>query len=294
MEDSPLSIADKAQIIAKSTFNATRDNILSKTYLQTVHEIIDGLFNEDAQSFQRYLNNKITSYYPNVLNKIVNDPFLRDAQTFWEHFKKRSGFGQPVEPKFNFLGEEHKNPEGNLERLFNNMLSPITATKGIDDPVIKEILRLGKAPAVLDKFQNNVDYTKYKYKNKSAYYRLNHHLKTVKIYDDVTGKYVTLYEKLKLEFEKDEYLQKSDPLKIDQTISDVGGKYKHIQAIYQLYLTQAKQEMRKEWSLFKHVDDDRRSLANDIPIQTTNKNAVTQENRTENSLKEKLRVLENQ
>ena len=74
----------------------------------------------------------------------------------------------------------------------------------------------------------------------------------------------------------------------------MGGKYKHIQAIYQLYLTQAKQEMRKEWSLFKHVDDDRRSLANDIPIQTTNKNAVTQENRTENSLKEKLRVLENQ
>ena len=46
-----------------------------------------------------------------------------------------------------------------------------------------EILRLGKAPQVLDKFQNNVDYTKYKYKGKSAYWRLNHHLKTVKIYD---------------------------------------------------------------------------------------------------------------
>ena len=74
------------------------------------------------------------------------------------------------------------------------MLSPITASKLLDDEVIQEILRIGKAPAVLDKFQNNVDYTEYEYKGKSAYYRLNYHLKSVKIYDDVTGKRVTLYE----------------------------------------------------------------------------------------------------
>ena len=294
MDDSPLSFMDKASIAGKATFNATRDNLLSKSYLHTVHEIIDGLFNEDAQSFSRYWNNKITSYYPNIFNKIVNDPYLRDANTFWEHFKKRSGLGKPVEPKFNFLGEEHRNPEGNLERLFNNMLSPITASKLLDDEVIQEILRIGKAPAVLDKFQNNVDYTEYEYKGKSAYYRLNHHLKTVKIYDDVSGKYVTFYEKLKLDFKTDGYLSKSDPLKIAQTIQNVGGKYEHIQELYQLYFTQAKQEMRKEWSLFKHVDNDKQSLATDIPIKETNKKAVTQENRTENSLKEKLRIIEQQ
>ena len=52
--------------------------------------------------------------------------------------------------------------------------------------------------------------------------------------------------------------------------------------------------MRKEWSLFKHVDNDKQSLATDIPIKETNKKAVTQENRTENSLKEKLRIIEQQ
>ena len=74
----------------------------------------------------------------------------------------------------------------------------------------------------------------------------------------------------------------------------MGGKYEHIQALYQLYFTQAKQEMRKEWSLFKHVDNDKQSLATDIPIKETNKQAVTQENRTEDSLKEKLRIIEQQ
>ena len=198
------------------------------------------------------------------------------------------------EPKFNFLGEAHMSPEGVLERLFNNMLSPITASKKIDDPVINEILRLGKAPAVLDKFQNNVNYTEYKYKGKSAYWRLNHHLETVKIYDYELKKEVTLYEKLQHEFTTDSYLSKSDPLKIDTGISDVGGKYERIQFLYQTYLTEAKSKMRKEWKLFKHVDDENRNLEKDIPIKTTNKDAVQQKNRTENSLIQKLRVLENQ
>ena len=292
MDDSPISFMDKSGIAAKSFFNATRDNLLSKTYLQTVHEIIDGLFNEDAGSFQRYWNNKVTSYYPNVVTKMINDPYLRDAKTFFEHVRKRTGLGERVEPKFNFLGEAHMSPEGNFERIWNNMLSPVTATKKIEDPVINEILRIGKAPAVLDKFQNNVDYTEYKYKGKSAYWRLNHHLKTVKIYDYELKKEVTLYEKLQHEFTTDSYLSKSDPLKIDTGISDVGGKYERIQFLYQTYLTEAKTKMRKEWKLFKHVDNENRNLATDIPIKQTNKDAVTQSNRTENSLIQKLRVLE--
>ena len=271
-----------------------RVGILSKTYLQSVHEIVDGLFNEDAGSFQRYWNNKVTSYYPNLFTKILNDPFYRDSTTFFDHLKKRTGLGERVEPKFNFLGEAHESPEGDLERVWNNLISPITVSKKKDDPVINEILRLGKAPQVLDKFQNNVDYTQYKYKGKSAYARLNHHLKTVKIFDYELNKEITLYEKLEHEFSKDSYKALSDPLKIDQTIQDVGGKYEKIQALYQIYLTQARLEMRKEWKLFKHEDNENRSLAEDIPIKQSNKDAVTQENRTEKSLIEKLRVLETQ
>ena len=52
--------------------------------------------------------------------------------------------------------------------------------------------------------------------------------------------------------------------------------------------------MRKEWSLFKHVDNDKRSLADDIPVKKNNKDAISQENRTEKSLIDKLTVIQNQ
>ena len=137
------------------------------------------------------------------LSKIVNDPFLRDATTFMEHVKKRTGlFGQPPEPKFNFFGKAHKNPEGGYERLFNNFLSPVTITKLKENPLATEILRLGKAPAVIKKFQDNVDYTEYKFKGKSAYYRLNDLLSTVTI----DG--LTLEQKLTKLIQSDEYKNK--------------------------------------------------------------------------------------
>ena len=36
--------------------------------------------------------------------------------------------GDPAEPRFNFMGKAHSNKEGDFERLFNNLISPITAT----------------------------------------------------------------------------------------------------------------------------------------------------------------------
>ena len=42
-ENNPLSILDKGAIAGKAVFRATRDNLLSKTYLQTVHEIVNAI-----------------------------------------------------------------------------------------------------------------------------------------------------------------------------------------------------------------------------------------------------------
>ena len=287
-ENNPLSLLDKSAIASKAVFRATRDNLLSKTYLQTVHEIVDALYSQDEKAVKRYFNNKIASYYPNILSKIVNDPYLRDATEFLEMVKNRSGLGQPTEPRFNFMGKAHKNPEGDFERLFNNMISPITATPLEKDKIVaEEVLRLGKAPQVLKKYQNNVDYTKYKHKKNSAYYRLNFLLSTVKIEE------MTLEQKLEKEIQSDGYKGLTEPLKTDKTINDAGGKYIRIQEIYAKYKTKAETQFRQEWALFKHVDDKKRSLTIDIAKQTINKNAVTQENRTDKSLKEKLQILRN-
>jgi len=287
-ENDPISMADKGWIASKAVFRATRDNLLSKTYLQTVHEIVNAMYSQDERAVKRYFTNKIGSYYPNVLSKILNDKYLRDATTFIEQVKKRTGLGSPAEPRFNFMGKPHMNPEGDFERLFNNLLSPITATPLEEGKIIaEEMLRLGKAPEVLKKYQNNVDYTEYKYKGKSAYWRLNSLLNTVPIEG------MTLEQALEKEFQSDSYKALTDPLKTDKGISDVGTKYIRIQEIYQDYKDEAEGKFRKEWALFKHVDDKNRNLTKDIGKQVINKKAITNKNRNDKSLMETLKILRN-
>ena len=166
--------------------------------------------------------------------------------------------------------------------IFRGKLKPVNE-KGNLIPLAEEILRLGKAPAVLKKFQENVDYTEYKYKGKSAYYRLNDLLATTKI----DG--LTLEQKLTELIQSDEYLMMSDPLKINKTISDDGEKYTKIEEFYSKYLRDAKKQFNKEKGLFKHVDDDKRNLSEDIKILASNEGAVKSKTRTNQSLLRKLK-----
>jgi hypothetical protein len=104
---------------------------------------------------------------------------------------------------------------------------------------------------------------------------------------------MTLEKKLEKVIQSDEYKSLTDPLKTDKTISDAGGKFTRIQEIYNLYKTQAEAKFRREWSLFKHVDDNKRNLTVDIQKQNINQLAITQSNRTDKSLIEKLQNLRN-
>jgi len=207
-----------------------------------------------------------------------------------EKIKQRTGMGQPVEPKFNFMGEAHKNPEGGVERVFNNMLSPVTVSKLEDSIIADEILRLGKAPANMKKYQENVDFSQYVNKQGvSAYYRLNYHLSTVTKGEPP----LTLQQKLRQVILSDDYKFKSDPLKIGKGVADDGEKYREIERIYNEYKIDAKNALRKEWGAFTHKDDDRRTLSGDISKTNKNKLAIQQTNRTDQSLIESLVAVEN-
>ena len=288
-ENNPISSADKAGMAIQATGSAIRDNLLSKTYLQTLHEIVDAVFSNDERKFQKYWNNKISSYYPNVLSKIVNDPYIRDARTFIENIKKRTGLGERVTPKFNFMGKAHKYDEGAGKRLFDNMISPITVSEKQPNIIVDEILRLGKAPQVLKKFQWDVDLTKYNYKGKSAYYRLNDLIATVKIQH---GQRRLNYEQALTELiQSDEYLAATDPLKTDKTISNKGTKFALIQAMHDKFVDEAILQFKKERQFFTHEDDERRTLQRDVVLQRNNRDAILQENYSKESLKKNLRPL---
>ena len=275
----------------KATASALRDNLLSKTYFQAVYEIVNALYSNDDITVKRYFTNKLGSFYPNVTSKIINDPYLRNARTMLEEASKRTGLGTPPDPKFNFMGEPHKNREGGVERLFNNFISPVTATTRDENPLSKELLRLGKAPENLKDFQNNVDYSQYKNGKVTAHFRLNNLLSTGKVYDDIIGKEVTLREKLTHLVQSDLYKGKSDPIKIGKGLSDGGGKFQLIKNIYDVYLRNAHRKFLKEKHLYKNIDDDRQTLLEDERITKNNYDAIKQPNRTNNSLNEQLQAI---
>ena len=93
---------------------------------------------------------KLGSYYPNIFNKLANDPYLRHAYNIIDEAKKRTGLGTPVSPRYNFLGEAHKNPEGDIERFLNSFLLPVTVSKKRKDILASEILRLKHQNLLID------------------------------------------------------------------------------------------------------------------------------------------------
>tara|TARA_S200002703_G_C3727684_1_gene223621 strand:- start:46 stop:888 length:843 start_codon:yes stop_codon:yes gene_type:complete len=267
---------------ARATVGAVRDNVLSKTYLQSLHDIVDAMFSNDERTVKRYFMSKLGSYWPNVFNKLANDPYLRHAYSIIDEVKKRTGLGTPISPRYNFLGEAHKNPEGNVERFINSFLLPVTVSKSKKDIVASEILRLGKAPKPIDRFYKGLNLEDYKYGKVNARDRFNQLLANVKI----DG--FTLRQKLEEVIQSEDYQNRSDPIKLGTGVQDGGGKYDRIEYFYSLYKDEAELLLKNEMSKFKYTKDDRRTLKRDVKIQDQNIKAINQSNRTDETLKKRL------
>ena len=269
----PISGYDKFGIGVNAGINAIQNNLLNKTYFQAVQEIVDALFEQDANKLQKYFTNKVGStFVPNIITKINNDPYLRDAQGIIDEvFRKRLGVGTPPSPRYNFLGEAHTaGDEDNIQRFFNNFINPTAIGKVTNDPLAKEILRLGKAPERLTKFQDGVDYSEYKFGKNTAYDRLNQLLTKVSIEG------LTLKQKLAQEIESESYLRGDNPVKISQGVADDGTKYTRIKNIYEKYKVKAELEFAKEKDNYVNVNDERRTLSGDIKKMKNNDTVISQ------------------
>lgn len=283
-ENDPLSFGDKAVMAVGATAKATMDNVLSKTYLQSLHDIVDALFAKDERTVSRYFSSKIGSYWPNVFNKLANDPYLRHAYNIIDEAKKRTGLGTPVSPRYNFLGEPHKNPEGDVLRFFNNFVNPVGVGTKKKDIVAEEILRLGSAPDTIPMLYKGLNLEEYKKGKLNARDAYNQFLQNTKIEG------LTLREKLTEVIQSEDYKELGDPVK-GRGITDEGGKLKEIKYFYNLYKDRAEDKFEREFKNFIYVDDKRRNLFRDTQIKDENKKTTGQENRTEETLKNKLKDL---
>ena len=270
MDTNPISFADRALINVRAGVNSLQTNILNKTYFQAIQEIVDAMFDNDGETASKYFTNKAGSFVPNIISKINNDPYLRDAQGIIDEvIGKRLGIGTPPSPKYNFLGEAHKaNDEDTIQRFFNNFLNPVSIGNKTNDPVAMEILRLGKAPTTLKKFQDGVDYTEYKFGKNTAYDRINQLLNTTKIEG------VTIKEKLAQVIQSEDYQNLTDPIKLAQGIADDGTKYKRINYSYEIYKTRAEALFEQEKSNYKNINNPDRNLFSDVQKQKRNKQVI--------------------
>ena len=268
----------KTQIFTGATLKALRSNVLSKTYLQSINEVVEGFMSEEPHKFQRYINNKAGSYVPNIYKKFVNDPYFRDARTFFDHMRKNTGIGQPPSPRYNAIGEPHKDKDGFANRMFKNMFNIFGTQKLHKDVVAQEILRLGKGFPNMKEYMNNVHYKSYKKGKLTAWDAIHTHLRTVK----VNGK--TLRQRLEEEIKKSSYQNLAEPVSIGKQMVSTKGKYDKLKFIYGKFLEQAKREFEKEKVDFIHIDNEKLSLKQGEKNQKRNIKLLKQPSNKNNPL----------
>ena len=235
---------------------AITQNLLSKTYMKSLADLIDGLYNgiakEDSKAFEKYFNQKVGSFVPNIYGKFLNDPYIRDVNSLMDTVRLRTGLGSPVSPEYNFLGEPMRYKDGDTLRFFNGFLNPLSVSKIKQDPLVNLFINFGTAPNVLPKVKNGIDYTQYKNGNLTAYDRYNQILATTTL--TAGGK--TMREAMTDYMNVNGFNEMSNPIKIGKgaSLNDKGEKLKALDTLYTQYKNDADDKFKLERSKFTHVD----------------------------------------
>jgi len=275
----PLDFGQKAQIFLGAGANAVRRNIFSKTYLRALTDITDAMMSEDERTLQRWWSGKVGSFVPNILRKFVNDPYYRDATTVLEEVRNRTGFGQPSSPRYNAIGEAHKDSDGFVKRFFKNAINPLGTTKIKKDIVAEEIIRLGVGLTNIPKYNNLVEYPQFKKGNMSAYDRINQIQSTIKI----NGK--TLREALENEIGKESYKRLGEPITIGKGMTDEGGKVQRLKFIHEMYKQKAFREFEGEKKDYKSTKNEKLSLKDAEKVNEKNNTTISRPRRPDTKLK---------
>ena len=268
--NNPISAGTQLGILGKSTALAVQRNLLSKTYFRGISDIINAVMSEDSSKFERYVSQKMGSFVPNIVSKINSDPYYRDARGVFDQFFVNLGNPSATPPRFNSLGEPHRDKDSFGDRIFKNMFNIFGTQTLKEDKVAEEFLRLGKGIPELKYFQNNVDYSKFSNGKQSAYSRLNELLSTT------TRGGKTLRQALEEEIGKERYKNLGDPVKLADQVADDGGKLQRLKVIYNLYLIRAEADFRKEANKFKFDDNNKLNLTQAIKNTKRNNLVVGQ------------------
>jgi hypothetical protein len=152
-----------------AALSAIISNLSSKSYMQGLTDVMDGISSNDERKLQGFVSNLAGSFIPAILRR--SDPGLniggqgkpgewfedsgsmfdgdssaspvREARGFVDGLLNRiPGFSSTLEPRRNILGEKVMRPPGYLQQ----MLNPFTVSGKVhDESVQSELIRVGKA-----------------------------------------------------------------------------------------------------------------------------------------------------
>lgn len=127
--------------VACAVVAALSKNMMSKTYLQSISNIIDILEDPEPYKFQRIAGNTIGAFVPTVVSSVERgiDPAYSEIYKLLDTMKSKiPGVSNSLYPKRNIFGEEVTAPGWSWQGLFN----PLTYSEESADPVKRELARL--------------------------------------------------------------------------------------------------------------------------------------------------------
>ena len=255
--DNPLNFLQKTQIFGSALYKSGQRNILSKTYLKAMTDIIDAINSEDGNKLERYLSQKADSFVPNIFKKVLNDPFYRDTRSLLDTVLYRIGLEDVASPRYNAIGEPHRDGDSFVKRLFKNSIDIFGTTKLKEDIVAQELLRLGKGLPQWKDMIDGIPYKEFKKGKISAWDRINQKLTT----HVIDGK--TLRQALEELIQSEDYLRREDITKIATGVVAGKGqhsKYAQLQLIVEKYKSQVLLEFEDEKKDYKSSEDSRQTL----------------------------------
>ena len=255
--DNPLNWLQKTQITTSALYKGGQRNILSKTYLKAMTDIIDAINSEDGNKLERYLVQKVDSFVPNIFKKALNDPYYRDTRDLLDQVLYRIGLGEVASPRYNSIGEPHMDKDSFVHRMVKNSLDIFGTTKLKEDVVAQELLRLGKPLSQWKDHIDGVPYKEFKKGKMSAWDRINQKLAT----HTINGK--TLRQALEEEIKSSDYLRREDITKVASGVVAGTGRHSKIaqlNLIVEKYKQQVLLDFEDEKQDYKSVEDRRQTL----------------------------------
>jgi len=135
---------EKAAQFAQDAALAVPKNLASKTYMKALTDTLTAVMEGQESRAATLIESRAGSYVPNFLrqSRKAMDPTIREVRGVVDSMKAGiPGFADDLEAQRNVFGEKVMRKGSPIQRL----LSPVSVSKEEEDPVVTEMVDLGKS-----------------------------------------------------------------------------------------------------------------------------------------------------